>query len=116
MPRIDVRDVPPAQRRPRIRTAFDEMGSGETLELVTDHYQTHRHIDMGMYGIFRVDPKGYEPADKEHFITVKDWDSRLNRKMAGEDVEYSPARGTPTCSRSTGRPRRARSTPRTGRP
>ncbi len=21
------------------------------------HYQTHRHIDMGMYGIFRVDPK-----------------------------------------------------------
>ncbi|SEV87332.1 multicopper oxidase domain-containing protein [Halobacterium jilantaiense] len=59
------------------------------------HYQTHRHIDMGMYGIFRVDPKGYEPADKEYFMTVKDWDSRLNRKMAGEDVEYSPRTRNP---------------------
>ena len=54
------------------------------------HYQTHRHIDMGMYGIFRVDPKDYEPADKEFFMTVKDWDSRLNRMMAGEDASYSP--------------------------
>ncbi|RKD93671.1 multicopper oxidase domain-containing protein [Halopiger aswanensis] len=53
------------------------------------HYQTHRHIDMGMYGIFRVDPKGYEPADKEYFFTLKDWDSRLNRQYAGEDVQYS---------------------------
>jgi len=33
---------------------------------------------MGMYGIFRVDPKG-EEADKEYFLTMKEWDSRLNR-------------------------------------
>jgi FtsP/CotA-like multicopper oxidase with cupredoxin domain len=52
------------------------------------HYQTHRHIDMGMYGIFRVDPKGYEEADKEYFLTMKEWDSRLNRQMAGQDVTY----------------------------
>lgn len=54
------------------------------------HFQTHRHIDMGMFGIFRVDPEGYEEADKEYFMTVKEWDSRLNRMMAGEDVSYSP--------------------------
>jgi FtsP/CotA-like multicopper oxidase with cupredoxin domain len=54
------------------------------------HFQTHRHIDMGMYGILRVDPEGYEPADKEYFMTVKEWDSRLNRMMAGEDASYSP--------------------------
>jgi FtsP/CotA-like multicopper oxidase with cupredoxin domain len=54
------------------------------------HYQTQRHIDMGMYGVLRIDPKGYEPADKEHFLTVKDWDSRLHRKWAGEDVSYNP--------------------------
>ncbi|MEF8880907.1 MAG: multicopper oxidase domain-containing protein [Halapricum sp.] len=59
------------------------------------HFQTHRHIDMGMYGIFRVDPEGYEPADKEYFMTVKEWDSRLNRMMAGEDVSYSPRERDP---------------------
>ncbi|QIB74907.1 multicopper oxidase domain-containing protein [Halogeometricum borinquense] len=59
------------------------------------HFQTHRHIDMGMYGIFRVDPKGYEPADKEYFMTLKEWDSRLNRMMAGEDVSYSPRNRNP---------------------
>jgi FtsP/CotA-like multicopper oxidase with cupredoxin domain len=59
------------------------------------HYQTQRHIEMGMYGIFRVDPEGYEPADKEYFMTVKDWDSRLNRKMGGEDVDYSPRNRNP---------------------
>jgi len=50
---------------------------------------------MGMYGIFRVDPKGYEPADKEYFFTLKDWDSRVNRQMAGEDVDYSPRNRSP---------------------
>ncbi|ACV48080.1 multicopper oxidase type 3 [Halomicrobium mukohataei DSM 12286] len=54
------------------------------------HYQTQRHIDMGMYGIFRVDPKGYEEADQELFMTLKDWDSTLNKQMAGMDATYSP--------------------------
>ncbi len=54
------------------------------------HYQTHRHIDMGMYGFFRVDPEGYEEADVETFMTLKEWDNRLNKQMAGMDVDYSP--------------------------
>ena len=52
------------------------------------HYQTQRHMEMGMYGIFRVDPEGYEPADREYFMTLRDWDSRLSRQMAGADVEF----------------------------
>ena len=60
------------------------------------HYQTHRHIDMGMYGIFRVDPEGYEPADREYFMTVKDWDSRIPKKWAGEaDFTYNTANRNP---------------------
>jgi FtsP/CotA-like multicopper oxidase with cupredoxin domain len=59
------------------------------------HFQTHRHIDMGMYGILRVDPTGYEPADREFFMTVKEWDSRINRMWAGEDVQYSPRNRQP---------------------
>ncbi|SDZ93411.1 Tat (twin-arginine translocation) pathway signal sequence [Haloplanus vescus] len=75
------------------------------------HYQTHRHIDMGMYGIFRVDPEGYEQADQELFMTVKDWDSRLNRQMAGEDVSYSPRDRKPDVFTINGR-----SAPRTLHP
>jgi len=75
------------------------------------HYQTHRHIDMGMYGVFRVDPEGYEPADQELFMTVKDWDSRLNRQMAGEDVSYSPRDRRPDVFTINGR-----SAPRTLHP
>jgi len=59
------------------------------------HYQTHRHVEMGMFGIFRVDPKGYEPADKEYFMTVRDWDSRLPRMFAGEDTQYDPQNRNP---------------------
>ncbi|WP_158059429.1 multicopper oxidase domain-containing protein [Halorussus halophilus] len=54
------------------------------------HFQTPRHMEMGMYGIFRVDPKGYEPADREYFMTLKDWDSSLSRMMAGEKANYNP--------------------------
>jgi FtsP/CotA-like multicopper oxidase with cupredoxin domain len=75
------------------------------------HYQTHRHIDMGMYGIFRVDPEGYEPADQELFMTLKDWDSRLNRQIAGEDVSYSPRNRNPDVFTINGR-----SAPRTLHP
>ena len=52
------------------------------------HYQTPRHMDMGMYGILRVDPEGYERADREYFATVREWDSRLSRQFGGEDVRY----------------------------
>ncbi|MFA1611819.1 multicopper oxidase domain-containing protein [Halobellus rubicundus] len=59
------------------------------------HYQTHRHVEMGMFGIFRVDPKGYERADREYFMTVKDWDSRLSRMAAGQDATYDPQNRKP---------------------
>jgi len=59
------------------------------------HYQTQRHIEMGMFGILRVDPEGYEPADKEYFVTVREWDSRMHRQFAGGDASYDPHNRTP---------------------
>ena len=53
------------------------------------HYQTPRHMDMGMYGILRVEPEDYRPADKEYFMTVREWDTRLSRQYGGENVSYS---------------------------
>ncbi|WP_336038071.1 DUF2249 domain-containing protein [Halobacterium yunchengense] len=34
---IDVRDVPPSERHPKIHAAFEALDSGEALELVNDH-------------------------------------------------------------------------------
>jgi uncharacterized protein (DUF2249 family) len=34
---LDVRDVPPPERHPKIHEAFETLESGEVLELVNDH-------------------------------------------------------------------------------
>ncbi len=53
------------------------------------HYQTQNHLDLGMYGIVRVDPTDYEPPDREFFLTIRDWDTRLSRQVAGAGTDYS---------------------------
>lgn len=54
------------------------------------HYQTQNHLDLGMYGLLRVDPVDYDPPDKEFFLTLKDWDSELSRLIANaDDAAYS---------------------------
>jgi len=35
--RLDLRDVPPPERHPKIHDAFEDLGSGEALEIVNDH-------------------------------------------------------------------------------
>ena len=37
MPTLDVREIPPSERHPKIRETFASMDSGEVLELVNDH-------------------------------------------------------------------------------
>ncbi|WP_101298011.1 DUF2249 domain-containing protein [Halegenticoccus soli] len=37
MTRLDVRDLPPAERHPKIKAAFASLDSGDALELVNDH-------------------------------------------------------------------------------
>ncbi len=81
--------------RPREKHTYTIPANVPGTHLYHCHYQTHRHIEMGMYGIFRVDPKGYEPADREVFMTVKEWDSRLPRQMAGESAQYDPRNRRP---------------------
>ncbi|WP_435183711.1 DUF2249 domain-containing protein [Halobellus sp. EA9] len=56
---LDLRDVPPAERHPKIHEAFAELESGETLELVNDHepkplfYEMQAEVDS-------FDADGYE--------------------------------------------------------
>ncbi|AUV82478.1 hypothetical protein C2R22_13190 [Salinigranum rubrum] len=35
--RLDVRDIPPAERHPKIHSAFAELESGDSLTLINDH-------------------------------------------------------------------------------
>ncbi|MFB6189784.1 MAG: DUF2249 domain-containing protein [Halapricum sp.] len=35
--KLDLRDVPPPERHPKIHAAFEELDSGETLTIVNDH-------------------------------------------------------------------------------
>ncbi|WP_232701758.1 DUF2249 domain-containing protein [Halobacterium wangiae] len=37
MPTLDVRDVPPKDRHPQIKTTFHDMESGEVMEIINDH-------------------------------------------------------------------------------
>jgi FtsP/CotA-like multicopper oxidase with cupredoxin domain len=67
------------------------------------HFNTPFHMEMGMYGILRVDPKGYEEADKEYFMTIKEWDTRLSRRFGGEDVQYDLTRRRPDAYTINGR-------------
>lgn len=34
---LDVRDIPPIDRHPKIHQAFEELSSGETLTILNDH-------------------------------------------------------------------------------
>lgn len=34
---LDLRDVPPPERHPKIHDAFEELESGQALEIVNDH-------------------------------------------------------------------------------
>ena len=53
------------------------------------HFNTHVHLDMGMYGVVRVVPEDYEAPDREYFLNLGDWDSRLPIREAGGDAEFS---------------------------
>ncbi|SEL32660.1 DUF2249 domain-containing protein [Haloferax larsenii] len=35
--KLDVREIPPAKRHPKIHEAFDDLESGDTLVIVNDH-------------------------------------------------------------------------------
>lgn len=36
-PTLDLRDIPPAERHPKIHDAFDELDGGNVLTLINDH-------------------------------------------------------------------------------
>jgi uncharacterized protein (DUF2249 family) len=56
---LDVRDLPPSDRHPKIHDAFAELASGETLQLVNDHDPKPLFYEM-QAEIEAFDAEGYE--------------------------------------------------------
>ena len=65
---LDVRDVPPAERHPKIHDAFADLDGGETLTLINDHdpkplfYEMREEVetfDADGYAVERHDPEEY---------------------------------------------------------
>lgn len=67
--RLDLRDVPPPERHPKVMAAFDELDPGESLTLVNDHeprplyYQLREEVE-------EFDAEGYsvEAVGEDEFV------------------------------------------------
>jgi uncharacterized protein (DUF2249 family) len=56
---LDLRDVPPPERHPKIHDAFASLESGESLELVNDHDPKPLFYEM-QAEVESFDAEGYE--------------------------------------------------------
>jgi len=46
MPTLDVREIPPVDRHPKIHSTFEEMEPGETLTIINDHEPKPLYYEM----------------------------------------------------------------------
>jgi uncharacterized protein (DUF2249 family) len=66
---LDLREVPPPERHPKIHTAFEELDSGGTLRIVNDHeprplfYEMKAEVDA-----FDAENYTVERRDDEEFV------------------------------------------------
>lgn len=70
--RLDVRDLPPAERHPEIHEAFESLDSGEALKLVNDHDPSPLFYEMKAE-VEAFDAEGYEverQGDDEFVATL----------------------------------------------
>jgi uncharacterized protein (DUF2249 family) len=69
--RLDLRDVPPPERHPKIHAAFEDLDSGEALEIVNDHeprplfYEFQAEVET-----FDADGYSVERRGPEEFVAV----------------------------------------------
>jgi len=60
---LDVREIPPSERHPKIHTAFQELDSGEALTIINDHnpkplfYEMQAEVDAFDAEAYEVDQR-----------------------------------------------------------
>jgi len=67
--RLDLRDVPPPERHPKIHAAFEDLESGERLTIVNDHEPTPLYYEFEAE-VESFDAEGYtvEQRDERTFV------------------------------------------------
>jgi uncharacterized protein (DUF2249 family) len=69
MPTLDVREIPPPERYPKIHDAFAEMNGGEVLEIVNDHEPKPLFYEMQAEAeSFDADNYGVEREGDQKFV------------------------------------------------
>lgn len=68
---LDLRDVPPPERHPRIFEAFEELAPGESLQLVNDHDPRPLYYEMEAE-VAAFDAEGYdvEQRGEQEFVAT----------------------------------------------
>ncbi|MEA1931982.1 DUF2249 domain-containing protein [Halohasta litorea] len=60
---LDVRDIPPSKRHPKIHAAFEDLDSGEALTIINDHnpkplfYEMQAEVDAFDEEAYEVDQR-----------------------------------------------------------
>ncbi|MFB6233562.1 MAG: DUF2249 domain-containing protein [Haloarculaceae archaeon] len=68
---LDVREIPPQQRHPKIHSAFEELDAGESLTIINDHdpkplfYEMQAEVDA-----FDADNYEVEQRDDDEFAAT----------------------------------------------
>ncbi len=67
--RLDLRDVPPPQRHPKIQAAFEDLDSGECLTIVNDHEPTPLYYEFkAEVESFDAEEYTVEQRDEQTFV------------------------------------------------
>ncbi|MFW6153577.1 MAG: DUF2249 domain-containing protein [Halobacteriota archaeon] len=68
---LDLRDLPPAERHPKIFDAFESLESGECLEIVNDHEPAPLYYQL-VAEVERFDADGYrvEQRGPQEFVAT----------------------------------------------
>ncbi|MFB6082472.1 MAG: DUF2249 domain-containing protein [Halanaeroarchaeum sp.] len=73
--RLDLREIPPPERHPKVFEAFEDLASGEALELVNDHdpkplfYEMQAEVeafDAENYAVERRGPQEFVATFPKH--------------------------------------------------
>lgn len=71
MPELDVREIPPAQRHPKIHQTFADMEPGEALTIVNDHEPKPLYYEMAAeVPAFDADNYSVEQAESGKFVAT----------------------------------------------